>query len=108
MQLDLHLLIWLRLTNLLLIILTVSFIITIAAVSDSFIAANIHTYNNALALLYNILNNVLFVRKKDVSLQSILQKRERRLSKSTTYNTKLSSVAFLINKLTNIFLKSRE
>jgi hypothetical protein len=108
MQLNPHLLIWLTLTNPLPIILTASFTATIAAVSDSFIAADIHTYNNALALLYNVLNNALYTKRKDVSLQSILQKRERRSSKSTVYNTKLSLVAFLINELINIFLKSRE
>jgi hypothetical protein len=108
MQLDLHLLIWLRLTSLLLTIPTASFTITIAAVPDSLIAADIHTHNNALALLYNVLNDALCARRKDVSLQSILQKRERRLSKSTAHNTELSSVAPLINKLINTFLKSRE
>jgi hypothetical protein len=108
MQLNLHLLIWLRLTNLLLTTPTVSFTTTIAAVPDSFIAADIHTYNNALALLYNVLNNALYARRKDVGLQSILQKRERRLSKSTARNTKLSLVAPLINELINTFLKSRE
>jgi hypothetical protein len=107
-QLDLHLLIWLRLTSLLFTTPTASFTATIAAVPDSLIAADTHTYNNALALLYNVLNNALCARKKDVGLQSILQKRERRLSKSTAHNTKLSLVASLINKLTNTFLKSRE
>jgi hypothetical protein len=87
---------------------TVSFIVTIAAVSDSFIAADIYTYNNALALLYNVLNDALCAKKKDVSLQNILQKRKRCLSKSTARNTKLSLVALLINKLINTFLKLRE
>jgi hypothetical protein len=86
---------------------TVSFTATIAAVLDSFIATDIHTHN-ALALLHNVLNNALYARRKDVDLQSILQKRERRLSRSTAHNTELSSVASLINKLTNIFLKSGE
>jgi hypothetical protein len=68
MQPNLHLLIWLRLTNLLFITPTASFTATIAAVSDSLIAADIHTYNNALALLYNVLNNALCARRKDVGL----------------------------------------
>jgi hypothetical protein len=107
-QFNLHLFIWLRLTNLLLITPTASFIITIAAIPDSLIAADIHTYNNVLALLYNVFNNALYVRRKDVGLQSILQKRERRPNKSITCNTELSSVASLINKLINTFLKLRE
>jgi hypothetical protein len=108
MQLNLHLLIWLTLTNPLPITPTASFTATIAAVPDSLIAADIHTYNNALALLYNVLNDASCVRRKDVGLQNILQKRERRLSKSTAHNTELSSVAPLINELINTFLKSRE
>jgi hypothetical protein len=107
-QLNLHLLIWLTLTNLLLITPTTSFTATITAVPDSLITADIHTHNNALALLYNMLNNALCARKKNVGLQSILQKRERRPSKSTAHNTELSSVAPLINKLINTFLKSRK
>jgi hypothetical protein len=55
-----------------------------------------------------MLNNALYIKRKDVGLQSILQKKEKLLSKSTVYNTKLSLVASLINKLINIFLKSRE
>jgi hypothetical protein len=108
MQLNLHLLIWLRLTNLLLTTPTASFTATIAAVLDSLITADIHTYNNALALLYNVLNDALCARRKDVGLQNILQKRKRHLSKSTACNTELSSAAFLINELINTFLKSRE
>jgi hypothetical protein len=108
MQLNLHLLIWLTPTNLLFITPTASFTATVAAVPDSLIAADIHTHNNALVLLYNVLNNALCARRKNVSLQSILQKREMRLSKSTAHNTELSSVAPLINELINTFLKSRE
>jgi hypothetical protein len=77
---------------------TASFIITIAALLNSLIATNIHTHN-ALALLRNMLNNALYIKRKDVSLQSILQKKERRPSRSTAHNTELSSVAPLINKL---------
>jgi hypothetical protein len=108
MQLNLYLLIWLTPTNPLFTTPTASFTATVATVPDSFITADIHTYNNALALLYNVLNDALCIRRKDVGLQSILQKREIRLSKSTTHNTELSSVALLINELTNTFLKLRE
>jgi hypothetical protein len=68
MQLNLHLLIWLRLTSLLLTIPTASFTVTIATVPDFFIAADTHTYNNTLALLYNVLNNALCARRKDIGL----------------------------------------
>jgi hypothetical protein len=67
MQLNLRLLIWLRLINLLFTTPTASFTATIAAVLDSLITTDIYTYN-ALALLHNMLNNALYVRRKNVGL----------------------------------------